>query len=358
MQTIRGIFWNQQEQRLRAFWRLLGQIILLLLVILPLQLVTTFIAMGFLIVRQDLPPQELLDPSITQEFISQSPFLLFVSSFITLLAIILSVWLAGRLLDRRQFHNFGLRLNRNWWIDFGFGLFLGALLVSVIFLVQFLAGWITVTGTFVTQGSQASFPTAILVPLFTFIAVGIQEELLSRGYQLKNLAEGFHGRTISPNTAIIIATILSSIVFGILHVFNPNATFFSTLNIILAGMFLLALGFILTGELAIPIGVHITWNFFMGNVYGFPVSGIDFRGATFVSVQQQGPQVWTGGAFGPEGGLIGVGAILLGGLLTVLWVRFRYGNSRLHKPLADPPRRLEARTTAESLPDNIREPDY
>jgi uncharacterized protein len=341
MQTIRAIFWNSQENRLRAFWRLLGQLILLLIVTLPVQLITTFIAMGYLMSQETLPPQELTDPGILQAYIGQSPFLLLVSSIVTLLAIFISIWLAGRFLDKRPFYDFGFRLRRNWWVDLGFGLFLGALLVSLIFLVQWSAGWISINGTFVTRDAQAGFPAAILVPLITFIAVGLQEELFSRGYQLKNMAEGFQGPRITPEMAIIIATILSSIVFGALHILNPNSTFFSSLNIMLAGIFLLAMGFILTGELAIPIGVHITWNFFMGNVYGFPVSGIDFRGATFIDIQQQGPTLWTGGAFGPEGGLLGLGAILLGGALTVLWVRLRYGTTRLDKQLAIAPSRTE-----------------
>jgi uncharacterized protein len=358
MQIIRTIFWNHHEMRLRALWRLLGQLMFLVMVILPLQLVTTFIAMGYLIANESLPPAEAADPAVLQGFITQSPFLLLVSSIVTLGAIILSVWVAGRFLDKRPFLDFGLRFNRNWWYDFGFGLLLGVLLVSLIFLIQFAAGWVSVTGTFVTTERGAGFMTAILLPLVTFMAVGIQEELFSRGYQLKNLAEGFNGRSVSPNTAIIIATILSSVVFGALHILNPNSSFFSTLNIILAGIFLLAMGFILTGELAIPIGVHISWNFTMGNVYGFPVSGIDFRGATFVAIEQGGPEFWTGGAFGPEGGLLGVVAILLGGLLTVFWVRQRYGNSQLNRELAIPPHRIENRSAAGAPPGNLREMDY
>jgi uncharacterized protein len=358
MQNILTIFWNQQERRLRALWRLLGQLIILLLVTLPIQLVTTFIAMGFLMSLESLPPEEAADPFVLQEYIAQSPFLLLVSSLVTLAAIVLSIWLAGKFLDKRPFYDFGFRLNRNWWLDLGFGLFLGVLLVSLVFLVQLAAGWVSVTGTLVTSEPGTSFLAAMLLPLITFLAVGIQEELLSRGYQLKNLAEGLKGKTISPKIAILLATILSSIVFGALHIPNPNSTFVSTFNIVLAGIFLLALGFILTGELAIPIGVHITWNFTMGNVYGFPVSGINFRGATFIAIEQGGPEMWTGGPFGPEGGLLGVLAILLGGLLTVLWVRYRYGTSQLHQQLAFRPQRTETRMDSEVTAGKLREPDY
>ena len=135
----------------------------------------------------------------------------------------------------------------------------------------------------------------------------------------------------------MIATLLSSAVFGLLHLGNPNAGFISTFNIFVAGALLFALGVLLTGELAIPIGVHITWNFFQGNVFGFPVSGIEFRMATFISIQQGGPELWTGGAFGPEAGLLGLAAILLGGALTATWVRWRSGRARLRTQLAEYP---------------------
>jgi hypothetical protein len=97
------------------------------------------------------------------------------------------------------------------------------------------------------------------------------------------------------------------------------------------------MGALLTGELAIPIGVHITWNFFQGNVFGFPVSGSDFSMATFIGIQQGGPELWTGGPFGPEAGLLGLGGIFLGGALTYLWVRWRYGRAGLRTQLAEYP---------------------
>jgi membrane protease YdiL (CAAX protease family) len=91
---------------------------------------------------------------------------------------------------------------------------------------------------------------------------------------------------------------------------------------------LLGLGYLFTGRLGISIGLHFSWNFFQGNVFGFPVSGRDF-GASFVGISQGGPEVWTGGAFGPEAGLLGFLAYGLGGLLVLLWVRGMYGSVRL-----------------------------
>ena len=263
-----------------------------------------------------------------------SPEVMLALRLAMLVATIVSVWLAGRFLDRRGFRDFGLRIDKQWWGDLGFGLFLGAFLMSCIFVVELAAGWIDITGFLLTPGvSTVPFLSAIALTLLQFIAVGIQEELLSRGYQTKNLAEGLGG-LVGKRWAIIIAALLSSALFGYLHAANPNTTAISTFNIFLAGMFL-ALGFLLTGELAIPMGIHISWNFFQGNVFGFPVSGLD-SDLSFVGIEQGGIPLITGGVFGPEAGLIGVGAMLLGAILIVLWVRARYGAARLHLGIAEP----------------------
>jgi hypothetical protein len=131
--------------------------------------------------------------------------------------------------------------------------------------------------------------------------------------------------------------VLSSALFGYLHADNPNATLLSTANVLLAGM-MLGFGYVLTGELAIPIGLHVTWNFFQGTVFGFPVSGLSFPGATFLRTDQSGPALWTGGPFGPEGGLLAPGAMAVGILLTALWVRLRRGRIAIYSPIAQGPK--------------------
>ena len=338
MSFIKGIFWNSDQRRLRTLWRLIGQLIILGVLVIVIEGAVGFVAVGMLAAREGISPEQLSDPGVVQQFIMENPVPMMLSNVGLGLSLVISVWLAGRFLDRRSFADFGFHLDRDWWIDFGFGLALGAVLMLIIFLIELAAGWVTVTETFATRSPDARFLPALLVPLVSFLAVGFYEELFSRGYQLQNLSEGLNGNVIGPRAAILIATLLSSAVFGALHSGNPNASLFSTLNIVFAGI-LLAMGYLLTGELAIPIALHITWNFFQGNVFGFPVSGGDFRAATFIRIDQGGPDLWTGGAFGPEAGLLGLGAMGLGILLTIGWVRWRYGQASLDRSLAEAPRR-------------------
>lgn len=211
--------------------------------------------------------------------------------------------------------------------------------MTVIFLIELVAGWVAITGTFVTLTSGNGFHPAIIYPIVIFILVGIQEELVGRGYQLTNLAEGLNWKRIDPRFALVIASVVSAAIFGLAHSTNPHASAISTFNVFLGGIFL-AVGFILTGELAIPIGLHIAWNFFQGNVFGFPVSGTAVRATTFISVNQAGPSLWTGGAFGPEAGLLGVGAMVIGCLLILGWVKLRDGRIALHTEIAEAPSKL------------------
>jgi hypothetical protein len=314
---VSRVFWNAAERRVRALWRLLAQFVLFVIGTLAFGAVFGTVAVLTATGQVDL---------------SATPFAL-AGAAASLLAVLLSMWLAGRFLDRRPFADFGLRLGRGWWLDMAFGLALGALLMAAIFVAERAAGWVTVVGAFQPGASGQPFGTAILAPLFIFLCVGIYEELLSRGYLLRNLAEGLDGPLLGPRAALALAWALSSALFGLGHAANPNATLASTLSLMLAGIFL-GLGYVLTGELAIPIGLHIAWNFFQGNVFGFPVSGTNMSQATFIAIEQGGPDLWTGGAFGPEAGLIGILALALGSLLIVLWVRLRYGRAALRASLA------------------------
>jgi len=309
-------FWNRVEGRLRALVRLAIQLLLVLLVAILLQ-----------------TSSSLLIGLLRQNALSMGNQLTAALGYsITLVSILISMFLAARFLDLRPFPDYGFHLSATWWLDLGFGLLLGAVLMMGIFLVELSAGWVIVMGTFQSVG-RWPFVIAILVPLFVFICVGVYEETLSRGYQLHNLAEGLNLSAIGPKGGLVLAWLVSSSVFGLLHAFNPNATVLSTLFLMLAGLFL-GLGYVLTGELGISIGVHISWNFFQGNVFGFPVSGSRMSPASFVAIQQAGPRLWTGGAFGPEAGLVGILALALGSLLILAWVRVAYGHVRLHTSLA------------------------
>ncbi len=322
-----NIFANPIEHRPRALWRILLQGLLFIAITIFANILVG-VVVGIILIASGYGLQNRQALLV----IMSNPLVQVFTTLGELGAALLSYRVAARWLDHRPFESFGFHFNRRWWADFGFGLFLGAILMVFIFSIERAAGWITVTGTLRSLRPNTSFWFGAVAYLVVFICVGFSEEMLSRGYQFRNLAEGFNLKPINPRLALLLAYLISSSMFGLFHLGNPNTNLISTLNLIVAGLFL-GLGYVLTGELAISIGIHITWNFFQGNVFGFPVSGSGTT-ATFIAIQQGGPQAWTGGAFGPEAGLIGLVAIALGSLLTVLWVRWRYGQVRLKEALA------------------------
>jgi CAAX protease family protein len=331
------VFRNGRERRLRAFWRLLLQFILSLIVALSFVVLTA--AFFALVLGVSLRGATLASPGTAAEtMVGSSPSMATTIGVMYALGVVVGVWLATRFLDRRSFSDLGLHLNKDWWLDFGFGMALGALLMGLIFLTEWAAGWINVTGTFQTHTPGQPFVLAIVLPILFFIAIGVNEELLFRGYQLKNMSEGLNFAAYGPRGAILLAVFISSSVFGLLHLANPNTTALSTINIAVVG-FLFAAGYVLTGQLAISIGLHITWNFFQGNVFGFRVSGAEWFQTTFIATEQSGPRLWTGGAFGPEAGLLDPVATVVGVLLIIVWVRYRYGRVSLKVFLAQPPQR-------------------
>ena len=328
-------FWSRAQHRVRATWRLLLQLIFFTIgtavvgaiagAILLLEVAAEESARG-----RSPDAQELTE--LLQQAIADSLWFGPATAVGTLLVTTLSLFLAGKLLDRRPFADFGLHLDRRWWRDLGFGAALGAGLMALIFAVELAAGWIEVTAFLAVARPGSSFWLALLGALVVFVCVGIYEEMLSRGYQLRNLAEGLAWRWWTARGALVLGWVLSSAFFGLLHSGNPNATPTSTAFLMAAGLFL-GLGYVLTGELAIPIGLHITWNFFQGPVFGFPVSGTS-HAASVVAIRQLGPDVITGGAFGPEGGLIGLVALAIGSAAIVYWVRRARGSAELRDELA------------------------
>ena len=300
-------FINPQEQRLRMGWRVLVQVLLMIAIALPLSLIFAAVYSGSPAGKSGMEPMQALNAS---------EGLLTLNEIFTLIAILGGVGLAAKFLDHQRVREYGFRTDRKWWGELRFGLLLGAGLMGLLFLVEWATGWVTITGGFYVKGNWPFLP-ALLFPVIQSVAAGVGEEVLIRGYYLTNFAQGFR-HWLGARGAGVAGLILSSGIFGGLHAMNPHATLLSVINITAAGIFLLGFGYLVTGSLALPIGVHIAWNFFQGSVFGFPVSGTSMNNVTLLTLQQHGNPLVTGGSFGPEGGLLGLCFMILAPL-CVFW---------------------------------------
>lgn len=179
------------------------------------------------------------------------------------------------------------------------GLLAGAILMTVSSVLIWVLGgiewqWI---------GFNQAVLRSLLDGLILFICVAVYEEILSRGY-IQGLVKYHYGQT----SAIIV----SSILFAVMHGLNPG-TFdspFPIINLLLAGI-LLGLSRELSGGLWMPIGLHLTWNYFQGHIYGFSVSGTDPVPSVLDAVAT-GPAPLSGGSFGVEGSFISTLVTMIG----------------------------------------------
>ena len=278
---VAQIFLSPDEPRLRAGWRLLLHTLLMLV----FGTVIGAIALALGILDLDSIWGQVLN------------FLIITGS----------VYVARRWLDKRSFESLGLKLDRHTLIDLLTGIGITFVQMGFIYVVMLSLGWLTFEG-FAWEFDPVNVVVMGVLSFFVvFIFVGWNEELLSRGYHLQTIASGLN---------LFWGVVISSAVFGLLHLGNPNATWVSAAGIFFAGVYL-AYGYIRTRQLWLPIGLHIGWNFFEGVVFGFPVSGLDIYALTRITVH--GPELWTGGAFGPEAGLIVLPSLIVGAILIYLY---------------------------------------
>jgi len=316
MSTIKGLFWNRDEVRLRAGWRILVAIVLYLI------LFRAVFGLSDAVLTGRVPE------------VYRTPLTVAIHTVLILVLLLGLVW--SRLLDRRPIADYGFHLNKGWWLDLGFGLALGTLLMLGIFVVELVMGWIEITGTLVTADPGQRFGPVIVIVFTTILLIAAEEEITWRGYMLQNMAEGLNLKVIGPRVATLSAVLISSVLFSLGHATNPNATTFSTINTMVFAVLVLAAGYVLTGELALPIGFHVAWNFVQVGVLGY-YGGATQLGAAFFAISTHGPELWTGGAYAHEGGLLGTGAFILASLLIAAWVRLRRGSVRLDPSVAQPP---------------------
>ena len=295
---IARLFFSPDEPRLRAGWRLVLQTLILLFLGGCLSVPLFAILLYF-------------DPSLLASFPNLKPEQLLLAVIAETFAVTLSVFLARRFLDKRSIESLGLKLNLQTLFDLLMGILITLLQMGLIYVLMFQLGWI------IFEGFAWEFdPIAIVIKntvlfFISFVLVGWNEELLSRGYHLQTIASG---------TNLFWGVILSSTVFSLLHIFNTGATWASVIGIFFAGI-LFAFAYIRTRQLWLPIGMHIGWNFFEGVAFGFPVSGLDTYKLTRITVH--GPEIWTGGIFGPEAGLIVLPSLTLGAFLIYLYTTRR-----------------------------------
>jgi membrane protease YdiL (CAAX protease family) len=291
---LKRLFVSPSEPRLRAGWRLL-------LHTLFIEVIATIILLIYMSVG-DFVSLELDNNNAA-------------SAGLQLLIIVFATWIARRYLDRRSFRSLGFKWDALSLRDLIFGFVISGLLMGSIFIFEWGVGWLHIERTVWRESSSTTLINVINF-LLIFIAVGVYEELLFRGYRLQNLIEGLN---------LPWALVISSAIFALQHLPNPHSSLASTLGLF-AGGFFMAYGWVRTRRLWLPIGLHIGWNFFEGPIFGFTVSGMDF--SQMIHQTNVGPVLITGGAFGPEAGLVILPAMAISAAMIWIYTGGKQGRCR------------------------------
>lgn len=219
---------------------------------------------------------------------------LFSFAFISLL-----IFFRVKVIEKRSLSSIGFNKN-NWLKKYSLGFLIGLVMMSIIVLILLSFGYITVEKNPI-QLVGISAISSILVILFGWIIQGATEEIVTRGWLLNVLSSKYN---------IGFGLLISSTLFGLMHLTNPNVNYIAVINIILVGLFY-GLYVIKTNDLWSVCGMHSAWNFAQGNIFGFEVSGLDVSVGSLIDLNLVGNNVITGGAFGPEAGIISTFILLV-----------------------------------------------
>jgi membrane protease YdiL (CAAX protease family) len=296
---VNSIFIDPETNRLRSGWRAL-----LYLILSPF----VFILLGPLLARSGAEAAGigLSLPTI-------------ITYAVQVVWLLLAAWLCLKYLEKMRLASLGFGFLRGWWRETWLGLAIAALMMSAVVALQFIGGgtrmmlnplfWKTVDGARSLDFIGGRMIARDFVLAFVLFALAAAfEELLFRGFPFQTLLRG--------GVPAAVPIVLLSVFFGLVHVGNPSSTMFSTVNTILAGIWL-AVAYLKTRRLWFPTALHLGWNWMMGAVFGLPVSGLKFVPHPVLLSTSQAPLWLTGGDYGCEGGV--AATLVLVVATVVIW---------------------------------------
>lgn len=211
----------------------------------------------------------------------------------------------GRLLNKYSWERMGWTRGRGPRFGRGVELLRGTAIGGVMAVLAI--GLAVVFGARLQLTGDWNVWAGIALPLIIGLVIAaLAEELGFRGYPLRRLSDAI---------GVLPALLLLAIAFGVVHIGNPSASVFGTVNVVLAGVWL-SIAFFSAGGMSLAWGAHFGWNAGLAVLFDAPVSG--FRFQVPAVEYTPGAQSWIdGGAFGPEGGIVSTVA-LIGGMLWLL----------------------------------------
>ena len=238
---------------------------------------------------------------LSHSFVDPNDFLheVALTESINVVSVALATLFMARVVENFSLRAVGVGFFRGWAGNLLAGFGIAAGLIALVMVVSESVGDASVEWT-----APGISPNRMALTLGMLIIAAAFEELLFRGYPLQILMKGM---------GFWPGMILMSCIFGLMHSNNQNASRLGVFNTIVAGM-MLSLAYLKTRSLWLPYGIHLAWNVGTGMVVGFPLSG--FGVVSLWTTHISGRPEILGGAYGPEGGLVGT-VIFLAGAIAV-----------------------------------------
>lgn len=234
---------------------------------------------GINIFPYDLPP---LQTAFQEAFI-------LVCTFVPII-LLLWIWLA--VIEKRPFWTLGLE-STGAIRKYLRGVLIGVGMFTTVVLTMSILGFTEFEGGDPGMQGLPALGSVLLIYI-GWTVQGPVEEIVMRGWLMPVI-----GGRYRPWLGIFI----SSLMFSSLHILNPNINILAIVNILLVGI-AFALIALWEGGLWGVFGLHAAWNWAQGNLFGFEVSGLMPATGTLINLKESGPDIITGGSFGPEAGLI------------------------------------------------------
>lgn len=214
-----------------------------------------------------------------------------INSVLSLIPALVIGWLCGKYFEHLPYRALGASFEGKWVRNLSLGSALGILTFAFAVGLAYTLGGLRFE---LNTGDGGSIALGIAGALAIFAVGAAFEEALFRGYILQTLdRSGFAW----------LAILLTSIFFGLVHTGNPNASFFSTANTVLAGLWF-SVAYLKTRDLWFVTGLHMMWNWTQGSIFGIEVSGLtNISGSSLLTEIDSGPTWLTGQTYGIEGGI-------------------------------------------------------
>ncbi|MGB7592536.1 MAG: type II CAAX endopeptidase family protein [Terriglobia bacterium] len=225
-----------------------------------------------------------------------------------LLALLGSFKVMTRLFEHKPLGVVGLAFHPRWVKELCMGLGIGGIMMVSLGGGEALLGLARFARNTLPARAELAYGSCLFLIL---LITATNEELVFRGYPFQKLVE-----SLGPPGAVAV----SSAFFGLAHLGNSHHTWISTLNTMLVGI-PLSIAYLRTRSLWMPVGMHFTWNYVQGFVFGLPVSGYTFP-SSLLKVQVHGAAWLTGSEYGPEGGLLST-IVVVGAGIYFLTARIR-----------------------------------